>query len=28
VQQPMRTNEAVVSASAAVLKAINSVQNK
>jgi len=28
VQQPMRTNEAVVSASAAVLKAINSLQNK
>ena len=28
VQQPMRTNEAVVSASAAVLKAINSIQNK
>jgi len=28
VQQPMRTNEAIVSASAAVLKAINSIQNK
>jgi len=28
VQQPMRTIEAVVSASAAVLKAINSIQNK